>query len=160
MLTSLPCTMRWCVVIRALKTTTQLALPALSISVSAIWGTLTVVSWEAWIRSVKHRGDKSLSTGTTFWETLTQTDGGRKRQMVVIWQAGVWRIKCDHVSPHVKAILTFTDSPNVLPWAVFPQITSARGMRYFDFSSTTKPVSNGCYRIKDYYWAEEDNNIR
>lgn len=50
--------MRWCVVISALKTTTQLALPALSISVSAIWGTLTVVSWEAWIRSKK--GDKEV----------------------------------------------------------------------------------------------------
>lgn len=57
-LTSLPCTMRWCVVISALKTTTQLALPALSISVSAIWGTLTVVSWEAWIRS--KNGDKEM----------------------------------------------------------------------------------------------------
>lgn len=44
--------MRWCVVIRALKTTTQLALPTLSISVSTIWGTFTLVwSWEAWIRS-------------------------------------------------------------------------------------------------------------
>lgn len=55
-LTSLPCTMRWCVVIRALKTTTQLALPALSISVSAIWGTLTLVSWVAWIKSEEQRG--------------------------------------------------------------------------------------------------------
>lgn len=51
-LTSCPCTMRWCVVIRALKTTTQLALPTLSISVSTIWGTFTLVwSWVAWIRS-------------------------------------------------------------------------------------------------------------
>lgn len=46
--------MRWCVVIRALKTTTQLALPTLSISVSTIWGTFTLVwSWVAWIRSGK-----------------------------------------------------------------------------------------------------------
>lgn len=68
--------------IRALKTTTQLALPALSISVSAIWGTFTLVSWVAWIRSEKHKGkmeqevsswilarDKS-STGTDCAESL------------------------------------------------------------------------------------------
>lgn len=85
-LTSLPCTMRWCVVISALKTTTQLALPALSIRVSAIWGTLTVVSWEAWIRSEK--GDKGVRHSPWYnlkrdprvvQVTLTQTDG------VMIW---------------------------------------------------------------------------
>lgn len=58
-LTSLPCTMMWCVVISALKTTTQLALPALSISVSAIWGTFTLVSWVAVIRS-ERRNKRSV----------------------------------------------------------------------------------------------------
>ncbi|TNN57719.1 hypothetical protein EYF80_032087 [Liparis tanakae] len=57
-LTSLPFTMRWCVVIRALNTTTQLALPTLSISVSAIRGTFTVVSWVACSRSEEHRGEE------------------------------------------------------------------------------------------------------
>lgn len=65
MLTSWPCTMRWCVVIRALKTTTQLALPTLSISVSTIWGTFTLVwSWVAWIRSGKKLAGKNISEGT------------------------------------------------------------------------------------------------
>lgn len=41
-----------------MKTTTQLALPTLSIRVSAIWGTFTLVSWVAWIRSEKHQGEE------------------------------------------------------------------------------------------------------
>lgn len=70
--------MRWCVVIRALKTTTQLALPALSISVSAIWGTLTVVSWEAWIRSKK--GDKEV-------RHFTRCNRWSDDVTVMVWQA-------------------------------------------------------------------------
>lgn len=52
-LTSFPWTIRWCVVTRALNTTIQLAFPARSNSVSAIWGMLTLDSWVAWIRSAE-----------------------------------------------------------------------------------------------------------
>ena len=92
--------MRWCVVIRALKTTTQLALPALSISVSAIWGTFTVDSWVAWIRSEKHREEKEhgqvvdISRGETQYSyTLCKqplvnncSDDGKGRQVGFKWQ--------------------------------------------------------------------------
>lgn len=79
-LTSLPCTMRWCVVIRALKTTTQLALPALSINVSAIWGTFTLVSCVAWIRSGEHRGEEEQEV-----KVLDISEGG----MQLLVQAAV-----------------------------------------------------------------------
>lgn len=50
-LTSLPYIMRWCVAIRALKTTIQLLLLLRSSSVSARWGMLTFNSLVQWIRS-------------------------------------------------------------------------------------------------------------
>lgn len=46
----------WWVVTRALKTTTQLALVALSKSVSAIWGMFTLVVLVADTRSAKGKG--------------------------------------------------------------------------------------------------------
>lgn len=49
--TSLPYIMRWWVVIRALKTTTQLELAVRSNSVSASWGMFTFISLVQWIRS-------------------------------------------------------------------------------------------------------------
>lgn len=49
--TSLPYIMRWWVVIRALKTTTQLELAVRSNSVSARWGMFTFMSLVQWIRS-------------------------------------------------------------------------------------------------------------
>lgn len=49
--TSLPYIMRWWVVIRALKTTTQLELAVRSNSVSANWGMFTFISLVQWIRS-------------------------------------------------------------------------------------------------------------
>lgn len=50
-LTSLPYTMRWCVVIKDLNTTTQLVLVVLSNSESASWGMLTFISLVQWIKS-------------------------------------------------------------------------------------------------------------
>lgn len=99
-LTSLPCTMRWCVVIRALKTTTQLALPTLSISVSAIWGTFTLVSWVAWIRSEGQRGEEGDRRGQVVdvsRRDIIQTElkafrlhkRGGGRQMGEKWRGGV-----------------------------------------------------------------------
>lgn len=51
LLTSLPYIMRWWVVIRALKTTTQLELAVRSNNVSARWGMFTFTSLVQWIRS-------------------------------------------------------------------------------------------------------------
>ena len=59
-LTSLPWTIRWCVVTKALNTTTQLLFVARSKSVSAIWGIFTFVSLVAWIKSVKRKKRKLL----------------------------------------------------------------------------------------------------
>lgn len=79
MLTSWPCTMRWCVVIRALKTTTQLALPTLSISVSTIWGTFTLVwSWVAWIRSGEETSRAARERSTSWLNR--KTDGMAKQK--------------------------------------------------------------------------------
>lgn len=50
-LTSFPYIIRWCVVMSALKTTTQLLLVVLSNSVSASWGTFTFISLVQWIKS-------------------------------------------------------------------------------------------------------------
>lgn len=49
--TSLPYIMRWWVVIRALKTTTQLELAVRSNNVSARWGMFTFTSLVQWMRS-------------------------------------------------------------------------------------------------------------
>lgn len=77
--------MRWCVVIRALKTTTQLALPTLSISVSTIWGTFTLVwSWVAWIRSggETSRAEVQRGSGPRGDSTGRQT-GWQKRSVAL-----------------------------------------------------------------------------
>lgn len=75
-------------VIRALKTTTQLALPTLSISVSTIWGTFTLVwSWVAWIRSGKKLAGWNFSKGAE--QKLSKQEdrwGGKNRGvMVQMW---------------------------------------------------------------------------
>lgn len=73
--TSLPYIMRWWVVIRALKTTTQLELAVRSNSVSASWGMFTFISLVQWIRSGrgKKRRTKSYTTAENkeqWWEKL------------------------------------------------------------------------------------------
>ena len=77
-LTSLPCTMRWWVVIRALKTTTQLALPTLSNSVSAIVGTMAVFSWVAWIRPEEEEEEEEDEE-----EEEKEEGGGKRAQNIV-----------------------------------------------------------------------------
>lgn len=60
--TSFPYIMRWWVVIRALKTTTQLELAVRSNSVSARWGMFTFISLVQWIRSGSQGGKKRSYT--------------------------------------------------------------------------------------------------
>ena len=60
-LTSLPYIIRWCVVMRALNTTTQLLLAVRSNSVSASWGTLTFISLVQWIRSTHTQTNKQTN---------------------------------------------------------------------------------------------------
>lgn len=67
-LTSLPYIIRWCVVMRALKTTTQLWFAVLSNNVSAKWGIFTFSSLVQCIRSVDDVENRA--------ETMTVHDPG------------------------------------------------------------------------------------
>lgn len=140
--------MRWCVAIRALKTTTQLALPALSISVSAIWGTFTLVSWVAWIRSEKHKAEEeqevrwwiiagerpSAATACANdirWVRNDKQECARGNAVQVgLGSAAFHRRTLSH---------PYFNSPSVFPRAVFPQIgkTSAKEILYLVLSANS-----------------------
>lgn len=63
--TSFPYIMRWWVVMRALKTTTQLELAVRSNSVSANWGMFTFISLVQWMRSGSEREEREGEGGET-----------------------------------------------------------------------------------------------
>lgn len=77
--TSLPYIMRWWVVIRALKTTTQLELAVRSNSVSASWGMFTFISLVQWIRSGQDTKKNKKKTNNKMREEEKLTQDNRTK---------------------------------------------------------------------------------
>ncbi len=124
-LTSLPYIMRWCVVIRALKTTTQLWFAVLSNNVSAKWGIFTFSSLVQCIRSAD--GEQNRAETMTVhdpgplycgWKSLwtyllveyCSKVWGQKKLIILFnkdWIKGI-------VHPKIKILSSFTH-PDVVP---------------------------------------------